>query len=267
MRASENRFRLLFERAFDAIILTDENARIIDTNQSACGLTGFGRVEMIGRQVQSFLVDEDAPRLDVSIRKAKAEGNDFPGELVVVGKDGSSRQTEAVVAHFEFLDDHYLIMSLRDISERLAAEEALRAERELLYEKNVALKEILQHIEEEKTEIKKSIADKVEQVILPLVKKTMAAGEDGGSNYYAILAEELRKLSGFSGKLPSLFYRLTPREIEICSLIKTGATNKDIARILNISITTVAKHRERIRSRLDIAHKEVNLMSFLQNIE
>ncbi|MCP4580121.1 MAG: helix-turn-helix transcriptional regulator [candidate division Zixibacteria bacterium] len=60
--------------------------------------------------------------------------------------------------------------------------------------------------------------------------------------------------------------KLSPREIEICSMIKNGATSKEIAETLSISVLTVNKHRERIRKKLVISNKGINLTSFLKKL-
>jgi PAS domain S-box-containing protein len=267
MRESEQRFRLLFERAFDSIILADDSGVILDTNQATCVLLGHEKPDLIGQPVLNHLFEEDTGRFQMAMKKALSKGSEMAGELLLRNKAGAKRYVEGVVGHFVFLETHYLIISFRDLTERLEASEALKTERRVLYEKNVALREVLQHIEEEKTEARKNIAERIDQVILPLVRKMGAAKEAVNEHYYLLLEDELKKLSGFSGGASSLYYKLSPREIEICGLIKMGATTKEIAKTLNISVTTVNKHRERIRNRLDISRKDVNLTAFLQNLQ
>ncbi|MCX6356103.1 MAG: helix-turn-helix transcriptional regulator [Candidatus Aureabacteria bacterium] len=60
--------------------------------------------------------------------------------------------------------------------------------------------------------------------------------------------------------------RLTPREIEICNMIKGGLSGKEIAELLRISFKTVERHRNDIRRKFKIVGKKVNLITFLQNI-
>jgi PAS domain S-box-containing protein len=267
MRESEKRFRLLFTNAFDALILADESGFIIEANNSACKLIGLKMPEFAGRKVQDLLSDGDSIKFQATLKRSASKGSDFFGEISF-GDDFSDRRfAEGGIARFDFLDERYIIVSMRDITERREADEALKAERRTLYEKNVALKEVLQHIEEEKAELKRAMADKIEQVIFPIVRKMSGAKDAGFENYHALLLDELRKLSGPNLGLPSLYYKLSPREIEICDLIKTGASTKEIARTLNITMSTVNKHRERIRNRLDIAHRDVNLAAFLQKLE
>ena len=47
----------------------------------------------------------------------------------------------------------------------------------------------------------------------------------------------------------ALEHQLTPRELEILSLVASGETDRDIARQLFISITTVYSHLDRIRDK------------------
>lgn len=54
---------------------------------------------------------------------------------------------------------------------------------------------------------------------------------------------------------------LTPREIEIVSLIAEGKPNKEIARFLNISIRTVQSHRLNLMKKLNI-HDRTQLVRF-----
>ena len=60
------------------------------------------------------------------------------------------------------------------------------------------------------------------------------------------------------------YSRLTPRELNICELIRSGKSSKQIASNLNISLGTVNKHREQIRRKLGISNKEINLGTYLK---
>jgi len=80
-----------------------------------------------------------------------------------------------------------------------------------------------------------------------------------------LLERDLGKLISPSGwKLLRL--RLTPREIDVCELIRDGIGSKDIARTLSISLKTVEKHRDNIRKKLGIANRRINLASLLKII-
>lgn len=48
------------------------------------------------------------------------------------------------------------------------------------------------------------------------------------------------------------YRRMTPREVEVFELSLEGKTNKTIGKELNISWHTAKKHRENIRTKLEI---------------
>jgi DNA-binding CsgD family transcriptional regulator len=60
---------------------------------------------------------------------------------------------------------------------------------------------------------------------------------------------------------------LTPREIEICNLIRGGMSSKEIAHLLDVTDKTVETHRRNIREKLGILNKRVNLASLLRTLE
>ena len=143
--------------------------------------------------------------------------------------------------------------------------ELLRNERQTLHEKNITLREVLSHIEKEKMEIKHQVIDEIDSAMMPALKKLI--NNDGTVNkiYYNILNNCLQSLASSTGGIQRLFSKLSPREVEICSLIKNDASSKEIAIELNISLTTVQKHREIIRKKLGMTNKNINLASFLKN--
>ena len=59
--------------------------------------------------------------------------------------------------------------------------------------------------------------------------------------------------------------KLTPRELDVCTLIKRGKSSKEIADSLHISLPTVHKHREIIRRKLQITNKSINLGAYLRS--
>jgi len=127
------------------------------------------------------------------------------------------------------------------------------------------LRHILEHIEEERQEYKQQICQDVEQAVIPVLKqlqegiKAAHAGDFEGLevNLKAILAKDVDVFR-------ERYAKLTPRELEICDLIKEGLSSKEISESLNLSILTVHKHREDIRKKLGITNKNVNLGTYLR---
>ena len=70
----------------------------------------------------------------------------------------------------------------------------------------------------------------------------------------------------FGASVSQKRFKLSPREIEIANLIKNGIGSKEIAAMLNVSFKTVETHRNKIRKKLDILNKDINLTTYLQAV-
>lgn len=144
--------------------------------------------------------------------------------------------------------------------------EVLKSEGQALQDKNIALREVLSHIEEEKMEIKNKIGANVAQVLLPALNKLVRKDGTVNPTYYNLLKIGLPELITASGAMVHQYARLSPREREICNMIKAGSSTKEMADTLNISPATVQKHRELIRRKLGINNKQVNLANYLKSL-
>jgi len=159
-------------------------------------------------------------------------------------------------------------------SERKQAETQLRESRyklkeqnQQLKEKNIALREVMNQLREEKTSLEKRVLANVENLLLPLVKKMEDRGSDLDIEYLQLLEENIAQLtSSFGTKICRLNQRLTPRENEICNMIRTGLSSKEIAKMLNLSYRSVETYRNHIRKKLDITNKKINLTSYLSGL-
>jgi len=153
---------------------------------------------------------------------------------------------------------------LRKSEERLKKSQAkLQKQAVALEQKNVALREIIAQIEIEKRKIKEDIATNVDTVLSPILEG-LKRGKTS-QKYVQLLEHHLGGLaSSFGSRVKENSAHLTPREIEICSMIRGGLTSKDISRLLNISGQTVEKHRKNIRRKFGISNRGINLTSFLR---
>jgi len=100
---------------------------------------------------------------------------------------------------------------------------------------------------------------------LPIIQKLRLTGES--RKYVLLLRKNLQELtSSFGTKLTEKGAKLTSREVEVCGMIKNGLSSKEIASLLNISLRTVETHRIKIRNKLGIVNKELNLSSYLKTL-
>lgn len=142
----------------------------------------------------------------------------------------------------------------------------LTLEREALQESNTALKIVLARIEHEKQEVYRDINMNVEKILLPIVQALALQLSPSQKKYLDILQTNLEEItSPFINQLSRSYRSLTPMEIGICNMIRNGMQTKEIAEARGISPSTVNRHREKIRRKLNITNQDVNLAAFLQS--
>ena len=273
LERSERKYRDLFELASDIIYAVNEKGIITSVNKKMEEMTHYQREALIGKPATDFItfiedkMDDERFQKVLSgqlvdmfeVKIATKEGKERLGEMGMgpIRKDGKVVGIQCIV---------------RDITERKLTEEALRNSEQRLREqkvsleqKNIALKEILEQIEIEKKRIKDDILIHVDKILLPALEKLRRKGSSLDAKYIDILRCNLEELtSSFGRKITG--FNLSPREIEICNMIRSGLTSKDISKLLNISRPTIEKHRNNIRKKLVIVSKGINLTSYLQSI-
>ena len=83
---------------------------------------------------------------------------------------------------------------------------------------------------------------------------------------YDTMERNLLDLTSSFGMRVSATHKLSPKEIEIADLIKSGFESKEIASYLHISSSTVESHRKSIRIKLGLKNEKINLTSYLRSI-
>ncbi|MCD6459368.1 hypothetical protein J7L67_01715 [bacterium] len=154
-----------------------------------------------------------------------------------------------------------------NINQVACGAESYRIKYDELEKKHSALIDILEQVEMEKKNIKDQIVSNIEMVLLPMLKKIDKKSDTAEQGIINVIRQNLKTLgSSFGFKISKMESKLAPREVQICNMIKNGLATKEISDILNISPTTVDRHRNNIRKKLGIVKKNVNLTSYLQNI-
>ncbi|MBU1742711.1 MAG: helix-turn-helix transcriptional regulator [Proteobacteria bacterium] len=159
------------------------------------------------------------------------------------------------------------------IAMRISAERELQemnrqltVERKALQETNAALRAVLARIEEEKQEIHLNVRVNVDKILMPILHALAMELPTAQRKYIEMLRTNLEEIaSPFVSHLSSAYLSLTPTEIIICNMIRSGLRTKEIAQIRGVSPATINRHREHIRRKLKITNNEVNLMTYLQS--
>ncbi len=162
------------------------------------------------------------------------------------------------------------------IDERFITEKALRdreAELEMektnLQEVNTALKVLLKRREEDKRALEEQVMYNVKKLVLPFLSKAQKESPDASQrSYLEIVEANLRDITcGFSRRLSLAYYGLTNAELKVANFIRQGKKNREIAKLLNLSVRTVEAYRQAIRNKLRLQNKKVNLRTFLMSIK
>jgi DNA-binding CsgD family transcriptional regulator/PAS domain-containing protein len=143
----------------------------------------------------------------------------------------------------------------------------LRQKSNELYNKNIALQELMGQIGLEKNRINETITFNAERLLLPLVKRLQNSTKRPDSKTLDLLERNIIKItSQFGLKISKELTALTNKEIEISKMIRAGFSSKDISISFDISIKTVETHRRNIRQKLGIKNGAVNLTTYLNSI-
>ena len=145
----------------------------------------------------------------------------------------------------------------------------LRKTNQRLEEANIALRVVLKQMEQKEKINKDNFLINIKQSIMPFLKQLEETGLNKGQQ---ILLDRLQInmnqiTSPLIGKLSSKYLNLTPMEIKVAILVKDGAVNKEIAQVLNVSLNTITSHRYKIRTKLGLRNKNINLHTYLLSLE
>ena len=125
LRESEEKYRLLFDSAGDAIFIHDTEGRILAVNSMAVERLGYTREELMTLSATQVDSPEEGVKMSERMRRVMKEGR-FAFETVHRHRDGSSIETE-VTAQRMVWDGIPAIMSIcRDVTKRKREEEMRR---------------------------------------------------------------------------------------------------------------------------------------------
>ena len=279
----ESRYYTLFENVPVGIGLATGKGRVLAFNKKMTLFTGYSEIELGRMNVKDMYVDlKDHESVSREL-KTKGVINDFEVELKK--KNGEIYYGNLSITLLKIGGEEVKLTVLEEITERkkVAAEldkyrmnleqmveertAEIKARKKVLVDKNTALREILSQLEIEKNRIQENIVHNIDNLVLPSVRKIKNKVCDFDKRYFKVLENNLEKITSSFGKnliKPKL--KLTPREIEICGMIRSDLTTKEIASSLNISSGTVSRHRENIRKKLKLSGKTINLSTFLTGL-
>ncbi|HEY7036820.1 MAG TPA: PAS domain S-box protein [Thermomicrobiales bacterium] len=133
VRASEARFRAIFEQAGAGIAQVGTDGRWLRVNERLCEITGYTKEELLARTFQDITPREDLERdLAAARRLLRGEIESYSTEKRYLRKDGLAVWVDLTVSlvHTATGAPDYFVTVVEDISARKRAEERLRLLRE-----------------------------------------------------------------------------------------------------------------------------------------
>jgi FixJ family two-component response regulator len=166
----------------------------------------------------------------------------------------------------DFIAKPFQLPELKAKMERIDRERKMQRE---LQEFNIAMGVLLQRAEKDKEKLSENVVSNVKELILPYVEKLKNGHfSHEYKAYIEALETNLSEIcSPFLKNLSLKHVHISSMEIQVANLVKAGRRNKEIASILGVSLNTVMTHRYRLRSKLGLKQKKVNLRSYLNSIE
>ena len=135
LRRSEERNRLILDRAFAAVVSMDLEGKITAWNLRAEELFGWPKSEAIGRTVEETIIPRryrEGHREGLKLFRKTGEANVIGRvlELEALHRDGHEFPVDLAITHVELLSGGLFTAFILDISDRKEAEEALRQAKE-----------------------------------------------------------------------------------------------------------------------------------------
>jgi len=126
------RHNLVFQHMDDGVIVTNLEGKITDWNPGAERMFGYSRKEVLGRTPAFLYTPEESTELTETINRGSQRDGIWSGEIRAVPKDGSQVvcSLRMTTLRNEKGDSIAYTSIIRDITERVRAEQALRESEE-----------------------------------------------------------------------------------------------------------------------------------------
>lgn len=127
----EEQYRSIFNATSDGMVIVDMQGNIVQANPAYCRMHGYVLDELIGLPVAALMHPDDAHLVSRGIETIRSGGTTEERSRGV-RKDGSTFYAEARGVTFSYRGQPHVLAVVRDVTERVEAEAAVREERQRL---------------------------------------------------------------------------------------------------------------------------------------
>ncbi len=153
LKASEKKFKTIFDNLTDGIILTDvETKKFDDANKSMCLMLGYTLEELKSLRVEDIHPKDKIAYVEGQLEKQSKNLFVSDADLPVVRKDGSIFYANVVGTKMNLIGKDYLVGIFRNVSERKKLEEELQKrlqEMEVFYKASIGREERIIELKKE----------------------------------------------------------------------------------------------------------------------
>ncbi len=276
IQALENSIHLfgaMFDGVRDAMLLLAQDRIVHAANPRAGKLLDPQGKGIVGRPVTSLFQVEDRDAIAEKLARIK-DGGRWTSRRTCLRPDGETVSVEVTLWRIDLQGFTLYHMVLRDLTAQALLEKGLRHKRAEVEGMSLALRNVVRSTEKEKEQVREAMLREVRAAILPAVERMAREESPELRNALKVMIEERITAFSESGSADglntqsdasaNLLLKLTPREIEVCRLIRMGAGTQQVAELLNTSFDTIQTHRKNIRRKLALKGRKVSLSSFLQ---
>ncbi len=260
-------FNALFEVAHDSTILTDSSFRILTSNPAS--EKAFGRRSTLsGNSCLNIFSAASSVAVREYLENCTTE-LPVPFEELLTARNSIGKEilVELTLHKVRLQSDYVFHLVLRDMTDIQRLETGLEETREQVDGMNVALRTVIESVQEEKRDMHEDFSQQVREQICPALDRMIKEPlPQMRRSFGKFIKERLSALAGESGdQFEDLLLQLSPREVEICRYIEAGKGSEHIAELLAISPETVRTHRKNIRRKLGLRGNSISLISYLKH--
>jgi PAS domain S-box-containing protein len=271
----------------EALVITDKQSKIIRVNQAFVKLTDYCADDVIGHNGTFITEKSQYPESFKSIIDRVSPLKCWQGEVWSRRRDGvvfPCLASVTAVLDNEGHTTHYVgffsDITLQKQAEKILLEDKQRLETKIektateltsvkteYEDANTALKVLIRMRNTENVTAKSLLNDELSSEILPFLEKLKQGYQDVRQvrlvNTLEANLQHLVNAYGVPTSISSSYKNLTPKEIQVATMVREGFSTKAIASALSLSPETISIHRKNIRRKIGLDSKDKNLRSHL----